>query len=297
MKQLWEESMKPESAKSGFRQCGIFPLDESAIPGYHFDSSELLTQRSNSEQTTTSLATSNPGTAASIPSTSTDTGNQSDILRTPTRSDVRVASPSTADQSSASSDLAESENTDSEDSSVCSTPSIKDFFLQHIHIAGPSNQKRKRPSERVKRMKYGESLTSEECIQRYEEEERLRKEKEKEKEKRKRGKKQRITRKRPTRSETEEMSNSADPEDSDGDFQELEELDPADLSPAHVDGDEVEKCDSCGKIDDGTNSDSFIGCDLCPKWFCISPCSGIQNAFTGDLSTIDFVCEQCQNKM
>ena len=28
------------------------------------------------------------------------------------------------------------------------------------------------------------------------------------------------------------------------------------------DSDEVEKCDACGKIDDTTNSDQLIGCDI-----------------------------------
>ena len=64
------------------------------------------------------------------------------------------------------------------------------------------------------------------------------------------------------------------------------------------DGDEVEKCEVCGIIDDTTNSDQFIGCDLCPKWYCKTvSCSGIDLSSVADISTVDYVCFDCQENM
>ena len=57
---------------------------------------------------------------------------------------------------------------------------------------------------------------------------------------------------------------------------------------------EREKCEICGTEDDGTNSDEFIGCDLCPRWYCITPCSEIQIAKGVDLSSVAFICNICQ---
>ena len=36
--------------------------------------------------------------------------------------------------------------------------------------------------------------------------------------------------------------------------------------------DTQEKCELCGRVDDGTNSDEFIGLDGCPNWYCLDPC-------------------------
>ena len=62
--------------------------------------------------------------------------------------------------------------------------------------------------------------------------------------------------------------------------------------------DKVERCEACGKVDDNTNSEQFIGCDICPNWFCKAiACSGIDLSSVVDASTIDFVCGDCQSKM
>ena len=64
-----------------------------------------------------------------------------------------------------------------------------------------------------------------------------------------------------------------------------------------VQTEDVEKCEACGKVDDNTNSDQFIGCDICPNWFCKSVgCCGIDLSSV-KVSTIDFLCPACQEKM
>ena len=151
----------------------------------------------------------------------------------------------------------------------------KDHFLNdfYIQVASFSNKPRKRPSERVKRLKYGESLTSEECLKRMEDEDREKKRKEAEKVKKsqQKGSKKKKQRKQLTKSKTNlERCNSDSDNDSEEQLEHLNDIDNDNRT------DEVEKCEICGKIDDSTNSDQFIGCDLCPSWYCKSVgCSGI----------------------
>ena len=45
-----------------------------------------------------------------------------------------------------------------------------------------------------------------------------------------------------------------------GDEPELEDRDVVDTQ---------EKCELCGRVDNGTNSDESMGCDGCTHWYCI----------------------------
>lgn len=175
-----------------------------------------------------------------------------------------------------------------------STPAVKEFFAKHIQIASHSNKAKKRPFERVRRLQYGERLTGEECLRRMEEEAFEKKRKETGKVQQKRGKQKHS--KKSTKDKTKKPVAVAVDDNSGSDDGSLEAL--SDVEMEDVQTEEVEKCEACGKVDDNTNSDQFIGCDICPNWFCKSvECCGIDLPSFDNVSTINLMCSTCQDKM
>ena len=61
--------------------------------------------------------------------------------------------------------------------------------------------------------------------------------------------------------------------------------------------DAVDRCVRCGRVDDGTNSHLFVGCDNCDWWFCMTPCSGLAEAENLDLETVNFNCKYCNDSV
>ena len=190
VKDLWD-TVKPESLRSGFRSCGIVPLDPSVIPESRYEASIALKTRQ--PPTAESSTSDNQSDASQVGPTTpaSNLGSSTSVsVRDSAEHDVPSTSRGIADQQipvapAGSYSCPFPATTDSTDDSIqsetpssvtsdSSAPAIKEFFAKHIQIAAHSNRPRKRPSERVKRLKYGESLTGEECIRRMEKEDRER---------------------------------------------------------------------------------------------------------------------------
>ena len=311
VKQLWDVAMKSDSLRSGFRSCGIVPFDPSVIPESRYEASAALkpqagppeqSQDRSASPSTSASGLSAPQTIHHVGEMEATDGKDGETLArpasasddTPSTSSSTLARPASASDDTPSTSSSTptpsptpttSSTLTSSSSTPSSTPAIKDFFAKHIQTNIQTSRPRKRPSERVRRLQYGESLTSAECLQRMEVEDKEKKRKESEKAKKQ---KERQTKKNQKQKKGRQEESVAD--------------EPKALvlseSENQSDDDEVEKCEVCGIIDDTTNSDQFIGCDLCPKWYCKTVyCSGIDLSSVVDISTVDFVCVHCQENM
>ena len=160
-----------------------------------------------------------------------------------------------------------------------SVETVRNFFLKSIHTPQANPTPKRKVSQKVRRLRYGESLTSDECMERVEKEEDEKKQKKEAKAKRKadRDAKKKAKEKKTPKAKKPKRTIPSDSESND----------------------EQEKCELCGKLDDGSNSGDFIGCDLCDHWYCIDPCSEVDLDMTEyqSIEEIPFTCKECQHDL
>ncbi|XP_054763394.2 uncharacterized protein LOC129269981 [Lytechinus pictus] len=305
VKDLWNEEMKPESLVSGFKSCGIMPFNASAVPESTYKASAAL------KPNTVPSFVYKPDVCSDFPSTSrishamlpsaiqpefcNDSSSTSGLSRAPPHMSWHaiqmkevegIRSPLTSSlcgSTSSTSPLNMSVTPDSSSSTQTSaensTPAIAELFAKHIQSKAESNRPSKRQSERVL-----SEIVTKEHVQPLKQEHKV-----------KRRRKSENPRKTIKRLDKKYQQHERD---------ELDNLfdDPVEVlqtdNETQKDGKGIERCDACGKIYDTTNSDQFIGCDLCPKRFCKSAvCCGLDLLSEGDVTTVSFVCNYCQEIM
>lgn len=166
LNKLYAESFTSDVVKAGFRATGIFPFNAGAVPlegmenrpHVYRDSTESSDSPTSSLTISSSLWTGNL-LVEPLPNADVATSSAIPTLAAPVSPEV-VNTPS--------------ENTNS-DSSVSKTvssttpiliksqPTLKEFFLKQLQ---PQCSKSSRGrSARVQRFRYGESLTTSECVE------------------------------------------------------------------------------------------------------------------------------------
>ncbi|GFN78575.1 tigger transposable element-derived protein 1-like [Plakobranchus ocellatus] len=164
LRSLWRsKSICAENIKAGFKKCGIMPLDQSQIPVAVYESAEFFDKPAPPAQPSTLTSSLQPSTCSSPQPSTSSTPQPSTSSSTLQPSTSSSPQPSTSKL---------------QPSSAAPTPSpvkqttIKDFFLKRLtpmlaKDKGNSTVNRQRAIKR----QYGESLTSEECVERTRQEE------------------------------------------------------------------------------------------------------------------------------
>ena len=148
--QLWKsDCFSEKNVRAGFRKCGIMPFDPSQIPADSYNSAEIFDR-----------PLSTPSLQQAV---------QSQLTRALDLAGCSVSSP--RQSASYALDLAGGPLTQTPDSSRPTTPTtIKDFFLSRLTPMLNKNKNTTANRQKAVQRLHGESLTSEECVKRLEQE-------------------------------------------------------------------------------------------------------------------------------
>ena len=266
---------KPDAAVAGFKKCGIHPFNVNIIPSYTFSLSHAFT---HSDHQTSPADTETPANTE----TPADTEPPADI-ETPVMSvaEAILCTPP-AEQLSLPTDISHSSDQLPSSISVQSPPlsqpqgelshtptsgeaqvSLRDYFGELLRSCTPHRSQQRR---RHRLVGFGESMTSEEALQRVRREEEEKQRKEEEKEERR---KQREAKKR----ERETKLNKRSKKKTDNDY----------------------FCLECqGKYREQDNGDQWIECESCLGWAHQS-CANFPGLTHTQLMAVTYVCSTCED--
>lgn len=249
LRKLYAMSFTEHQLKAGFRACGIVPFNRNAVPVQELQPSPFVCQASPNtsatvtSETVTASVSSDSDRDLCLPSTSTFAATATTTMDT----GMALVQPETFPQTATSINSA--------------STSVRDFFLQRLTPRSTNNVRGRGGASRLQRFRYGESLTSDECLARMQKEKGTTHARG-----RGRGKgKAKSTNSQPSLRETASPASSSSSEE--------------DNTP----------CNKCKQ----TGGSRWISCDLCDKWYHMN-CVGL-HCTPQAMEQEEWFCSDCSD--